>query len=112
MSDIKSKDKVNGGNGKNTVGVPSQRDSSGRFIKGNMSGNKFQKGYAGRPVGARNKKTVLARVFAENVLYLDPETGKRMSYKQLCLYIKKKADKSPRILNLLNPLREYNKSRE
>ena len=30
-----------------------------------------------------------------------PEAGKRMTYQQLCVYIKKKADVSPRILNLL-----------
>ena len=35
------------------------------------------------------------------MLYLDAETGKDMTYKQLCMYIKKKADESPRILNLL-----------
>jgi hypothetical protein len=35
------------------------------------------------------------------VLYLDPETGKQMTYHQLCLWIKKMAVTSPRILNLL-----------
>jgi hypothetical protein len=35
------------------------------------------------------------------VLYLNPHTGKQMSYHELCVYVKKKADTSPRILNLL-----------
>ena len=35
------------------------------------------------------------------MLYLDPETGRQMTYHQLCLWIKMKADTSPRILNLL-----------
>ena len=34
-------------------------------------------------------------------MFLNHETGKRMSYLELCIYIKKKADESPRILNLL-----------
>jgi hypothetical protein len=53
------------------------------------------------PKGAKNKKTLLAREFATDVLYLDLETGKRMTYFELCMYIKRKADLSPRILNLL-----------
>ena len=77
------------------------RDSNGKFIKGNKEGRKFQKGYAGKPKGVRNKKTLAAREFAHDVLYLNPETGKQMTYKELCMYIKKKADQSPRILNLL-----------
>lgn len=77
------------------------RDSVGRFVKGNKEGRKFPKGYAGKPTGARNKKNILAREFAEDVLFLNPATAKRMSYFELCIYIKKKADESPRILNLL-----------
>ena len=77
------------------------RDSDGRFVKGNNEGSKFPKGYPGKPKGARNKKNMLARQFAEDVLSLDPETGDKMTYHQLCWYISKKADKSPRILNLL-----------
>ena len=77
------------------------KDSQGKFVKGNKEGRKFQKGYAGKPKGARNKKTLAAREFAQEVLYLNSETGKQMTYKELCLYIKKKADQSPRILNLL-----------
>jgi hypothetical protein len=77
------------------------RDSDGRFVKGNREGRKFQKGAPGKPKGAKNKKTLLARGFATDVLYLNPETGKRMSYHELCMYVKKKADTSPRILNLL-----------
>ena len=77
------------------------RDSQGRFVEGNKEGKKFQKGYAGKPKGVRNKKTVIARQFAEDVLHINPETGDKMSYKELCLYIRKKADQSPRILNLL-----------
>ena len=34
-------------------------------------------------------------------IFLDADTGKEMTYKQLCIYTKKMADKSPRILNLL-----------
>ena len=77
------------------------RDSDGRFVKGNKEGRKFQKVYAGKPKGAKNKKTLLARQFAEDVLYLNHETGKRMTYFELCMYTKKKADTSPRIFNLL-----------
>ena len=77
------------------------RDSQGRFVEGNKEGRKFQRGYAGKPKGAKNKKTLVAQEFARDVLYLDPETGKEMTYKQLCIYIKKRADQSPRILNLL-----------
>ena len=84
-----------------TPGKSLVRDSDGRFVEGNKEGRKFQKGYSGKPKGAKNKKTLLARQFAEDVLYLDPETGKRMTYFELCMYIKRKADLSPRILNLL-----------
>ena len=77
------------------------RDSDGRFVEGNNEGRKFPKGYSGRVKGSKNKLTLVARQFAEDVLLLDPETGKRMSYFELCMYIKKKADSSPRILNLL-----------
>ena len=77
------------------------RDRNGKFVKGNKEGRKFRKGYAGKPKGAKNKKNLVAREFAEDVLYLDPDTGEQMTYKELCMYIKKKADQSPRILNLL-----------
>ncbi len=77
------------------------RTSSGRFPKGNKEGHRFPKGGAGKPKGAKNRKTLLAREFAEDVLYLNPETGRQMTYHELCLWIKKKADSSPRILNLL-----------
>ena len=77
------------------------RDSQGKFVKGNKEGRKFPKGYAGKPKGAKNKKNLAAREFAQDVLFLNPDTGKQMTYKELCMYIKKKADQSPRILNLL-----------
>ena len=77
------------------------RDSQGKFVKGNKEGRKFKKGYAGKPKGARNKKTLAVREFALDVLFLDPETGKDMTYKEFCIYIKKKADTSPRLMNLL-----------
>ena len=77
------------------------RDGDGRFVKGNQEGRKFQKGYAGKPKGAKNKKHLIAREFARDVLFLNHETGKRMTYFQLCMYNKKKADTSPCILNLL-----------
>ena len=75
------------------------RDNSGRFLKGNQEG--FQKGAPGKPKGAKNKKSLIARQFAEDVLYLNPKTKKRMTYLELCLYVREKADSSPRILNLL-----------
>ena len=77
------------------------RDSQGRFVKGNKEGRKFKRGYAGKPKGAKNKKNLVAREFAHDVLCLDADTGREMSYKEMCIYIKKKADQSPRILNLL-----------
>ena len=77
------------------------RDSDGRFVEGNKEGRKFPKGYSGRLKGSRNKKNLVAREFAEDVLFLNPETGKRMTYHELCIHISKKADTSPRILNLL-----------
>ena len=77
------------------------RDTQGKFVKGNKEGRKFPKGYAGKPKGARNKKTLAAREFALDVLYLDHETGKRVTYKEFCIYTKKKADQSPRLMNLL-----------
>ena len=77
------------------------RTSSGRFPKGNKEGHRFPKGHSGKPKGAKNRKNLLAREFAHDVLYLDPETGKQMSYHELCLWAKRKADSSPRILNLL-----------
>ena len=78
-----------------------QRDHMGKFIKGNKEGRKFVKGAPGKPKGARNKKTVLAREFAQDVLHMNPETEEKMSYSELVRYISKKADESPRILNLL-----------
>ncbi len=73
----------------------------GKFVEGKKEENKLQKGSPGRPKGARSKKSILARQFAEDVLSLDPKTGNKMTYQELLLYIKRKADKSPRILNLL-----------
>ena len=73
------------------------RDSDGRFVEGNKEGRKFQKGYSGKPKGAKNKLTLAARQFAEDVLFLDHKTGERMSYFELCMYIKKKADTSNRL---------------
>ena len=77
------------------------RTSSGRFPKGNKEGHRFPKGHSGKPKGAKNRKNLIAQEFAHDVLYLDPETGRQMTYLQLCAWIKKKADNSPRILNLL-----------
>jgi hypothetical protein len=71
---------------------PVVRDSDGRFLEGNKEGRKFPKGYGGRPKGAKNKLTLVARQFAEDVLLLDPVTGERMTYYELCLYIKRKED--------------------
>ncbi len=68
------------------------RDSQGKSAKSNKEGRKFRKGYAGKPKGAKNKKNLIAREFAEDVLYLDADTGEQMSYKELCMYIKKKAE--------------------
>jgi len=78
-----------------------KRDSMGRFAEGNKEGRKFPKGYSGKPKGIKNKKTIIAREFAYDVLHTNPETGEKMTYKQLVYYIAKKADASPRILNLL-----------
>jgi hypothetical protein len=83
------------------VSTLAKRDCMGRFSEGNTEGRKFPKGYDGRPKGIKNKKTLIAREFAYDVLHTDPETGKKMTYKQLVYYIAKKADASPRILNLL-----------
>ena len=55
----------------------------------------FQKGHSGKPKGAKNRKTLIAQEFAHDVLYLDPETGKQMSYHELCLWAKRKTDTSP-----------------
>ena len=77
------------------------RTSGGRFPKGNKEGHRFPKGHSGKPKGAKNRKNLIAQEFAHDVLYLDPETGKQMTYQQLCTWIKRKADTSPRILNLL-----------
>ena len=78
-----------------------ERAPRGRFAKGNKEGRKFQKGYPGKPKGSKNRKTLLAKEFAEDVLYLNPKTGRQMTYHELCMYVKRKADSSPRILNLL-----------
>ena len=87
-----------GGNGKLLV----KRDPLGRFLKGNQEGVKFGKGnIAGRKRGSKNKKTVIAFEFARDCLGLDPETGKMMTYKELLIWIKKQAERSPRILVLL-----------
>ena len=77
------------------------RTSSGRFPKGNKEGHRFPKGHSGKPKGAKNRKNLIAQEFAHDVLYLDPETGKQMTYHELCLWTKKMAVTSPRILNLL-----------
>ena len=77
------------------------RTSSGRFPKGNKEGHRFPKGHSGKPKGAKNRKNLIAQEFAHDVLYLDPETGRQMTYPQLCLWTKKMAVTSPRILNLL-----------
>lgn len=66
------------------VNAPLARASRGRFAKGNQEGRKFQKGYPGKPKGSRNRKTLLAKEFAEDVLYLNPKTGKQMTYHELC----------------------------
>jgi len=80
---------------------PMIRDSMGKFAEGNKEGHKFPRGYVGRPKGVKDRKTIIARDFAHDVLHTDPETGEKMTYKQLVHYISKKADTSPRILNLL-----------
>ena len=49
----------------------------------------------------RIRLTLVARQFAEDVLLLDPETGDRMTYYELCLYVRRKADLSPRIFIFL-----------
>ena len=77
------------------------RSSRGRFPKGNKEGNRFPKGHSGKPKGAKNRKNLVAQEFAHDVLYLDPETGRQMNYHDLCIWIKKMAVTSPRILNLL-----------
>lgn len=78
-----------------------KRDCMGKFAEGNEEGRKFPKGYAEKPKGVKNRKTIIAREFAYDVLHTNPETGEKMNYKQLKQYIAKKADASPRILNLL-----------
>ena len=82
------------------INKPMIRNSMGRFAEGNKEGRKFPKGYAGRPKGVSNKKTIIAREFARDVLHTDPETGEKMTYQQLVHYAAKKADESPRIYNL------------
>ena len=78
-----------------------KRDSLGNFAVGNQEGQKFQPGNPGKPKGTRHRKTIAAKQFAEDVLHLNPETGEQMTYEELTLYIARKADQSPRILNLL-----------
>ena len=73
----------------------------GKFAKGNQEGRKFHKGEGGRPKGAKNRRSIAAKQFAEDVLHLNPETGEQMTYEELTPYIARKADQSPRILNLL-----------
>ncbi len=51
--------------------------------------------------GARKRRSIAAKQFAEDVLHLNPETGEQMTYEELTLYIARKADQSPRILNLI-----------
>ena len=75
--------------------------NSEKFAKGNQEGRKFKKGEGGRPKGARNRRTIAAKEFAEDVLQLNPETGEQMTYEELTLFIARKANESPRILNLL-----------
>jgi hypothetical protein len=76
------------------------RTSGGRFPKGNKEGHRFQKGHSG-PRVQRTGRPLSPGSSAHDVLYLDPETGRQMTYHQLCAWIKRKADTSPRILNLL-----------
>lgn len=78
-----------------------KRDSLGKFAVGNQEGQKFQPGNPGKPKGTKHRKTIAAKQFAEDVLHLNPETGEQMTYEELTLYIARKADQSPRILNLL-----------
>jgi len=78
-----------------------KRDSDGKFAKGNQEGKKFIQEEGGRPKGIRNKKTIAANQFAKDVLNINPETGEKMSYKELVHYISKKAYESARILQLL-----------
>ena len=66
------------------------RDSNGKFVKGNKEGRKFPKGYAGKPKGAKNKKTLAAREFARDVLFLNPDTCKQMTYKESACISKRK----------------------
>ena len=73
------------------------RERNGKFVKGNKEGRKFQKDYADKPKVQRIKRPLLARKFAQDVLYLKPKPAKQMTYKELSIYIKKKADQSPRI---------------
>jgi len=73
----------------------------GKFAKGNQEGRKFHKGEGGRPKGAKNRRSIAAKQFSEDVLHLNPETGEQMTYEELTLFIARKADQSPRILNLL-----------
>lgn len=78
-----------------------KRDGYGKFAKGNQEGKKFLQGEGGRLPGAKNKKTIAANQFAKDVLHINPETGEKMSYKELVHHIAKKANESPRILQLL-----------
>ncbi len=44
----------------------------GKFAKGNQEGKKFKKGEGGRQKGARNRRSIAAKQFAEDVLHLNP----------------------------------------
>jgi len=78
-----------------------KRDGYGKFAKGNQEGEKFLQGEGGRPPGVKNKKTIAANQFAKDALHINPETGEKMTYKELVYYISKKAYESARILQLL-----------
>ena len=78
-----------------------KRDGYGKFAKGNQEGEKFLQGDGGRPPGVKNKKTIAANQFAKDALHINPETGEKMTYKELVYYISKKAYESVRILQLL-----------
>ena len=78
-----------------------KRDGCGKFAKGNQEGEKFLQGEGGRLPGVKNKKTIAANQFAKDALHINPETGEKMTYKELVYYISKKAYESARILQLL-----------
>ena len=51
---------------------------NGLFMR-NKEDQGFRKGGAGRSKGAKNRETLVAQQFAQDVLYLDPETGKQIT---------------------------------